>query len=111
MPVIMGKAAYPENILSKIREKNIKLVELDAPARIVNGRTMVPMRKIFEEMGTVVEWDNANQTAIATNDLCVINATINNSVMKINGTPIIKTTVPPKTVETNLKAFELGYMA
>ena len=75
-----------ENITVQLDGRNL---EFDVPPQIINGRTMVPMRKIFEEMGTVVEWDNATQTVVATNDLCVINATINNNIMKINGTPKI----------------------
>ena len=81
MPAIVSAA---ENITVQLDGRKL---EFDVPPQIINGRTMVPMRKIFEEMGTVVEWDNATQTAVATNDLCVINATINNNIMKINGTP------------------------
>ena len=34
------------------------LLEFDVQPRIINGRVMVPMRKIFEELGTVVHWLN-----------------------------------------------------
>ena len=40
---------------------NEKQLEFDVPPMIMNGRTMVPMRKIFEEMGSAVDWDGANQ--------------------------------------------------
>lgn len=56
---------------------------------VENGRTMVPMRKIFEEMGTTVVWDNETQTVSATNDLCTVKATIDNNIMFVNGTPKI----------------------
>jgi len=35
---------------------------MDAPALIVNGRTMVPVRFISEQMGAKVEWDSANNS-------------------------------------------------
>ena len=42
-----------------------KTITFDVPAQIINGRTMVPMRKIFEELGMVVEWFDETQTVIA----------------------------------------------
>ncbi|MDR1203987.1 MAG: copper amine oxidase N-terminal domain-containing protein [Peptococcaceae bacterium] len=34
----------------------------DEPPRVVGGRTMVPMRVIFEAMGAGVDWDGASRT-------------------------------------------------
>ena len=34
-------------------------------AQIVNSRTMVPLRKIFELLGATVDWDNETRTAFA----------------------------------------------
>lgn len=48
---------------------NGKRVSFDAYQQnpeIVNNRTMVPLRSIFETMGASVEWDNSTNTAIAT---------------------------------------------
>ncbi len=36
---------------------NSEQVELDAPAEIVNDRTMVPLRFIMENLGAMVNWD------------------------------------------------------
>lgn len=41
---------------------NDKQVNLDVPAAIVSGRTMVPLRFISESLGTEVEWDELNYT-------------------------------------------------
>lgn len=74
-------------------EANIKVeldgkeLEFDVPPQLISDRTMVPMRKIFEEMGTHVEWDNSTKTVTATNENSVIKATINSNIMLINGTP------------------------
>lgn len=41
---------------------NGKDVRLDAPATIVNGRTMVPARFIAEALGANVQWDETSRT-------------------------------------------------
>lgn len=66
---------------------NGEKLEFDVPARIINGRTMVPMRKIFESLGAVVTWDNPSQTAIGKKDGTVVNLTIDSKTMFINGEP------------------------
>ncbi len=40
-------------------------IQFDVEPIIVNGRTMVPMRAIFEKLGTEVTWDESTNTAIA----------------------------------------------
>ena len=42
---------------------NGKRLELDVPPQIIDGRTMVPMRAIFEELGASVYW-NAEKKSI-----------------------------------------------
>ena len=37
---------------------------MDVPARLVNGKTMVPLRFLSEELGMTVGWDNETRTAI-----------------------------------------------
>ena len=44
-------------------------IEFDVKPQIINGRTMVPIRAIFEKMGATVEWDNSNRSANITYDL------------------------------------------
>ena len=38
-------------------------VESDVPATIVDGRTMLPVRAIFEALGMVVSWNGETKTA------------------------------------------------
>ena len=38
-------------------------VESDVPATIVDGRTLLPVRAIFEALGMVVSWNGETQTA------------------------------------------------
>lgn len=46
-------------------EINGQKIEFDVPAQIINDRTMVPMRKIFETLGAEVEWYEAEQGILA----------------------------------------------
>lgn len=41
-----------------------KNITLDVPAKISNGRTLVPIRFISEAFGEIVSWDNANSTVV-----------------------------------------------
>ncbi|NPV90158.1 MAG: hypothetical protein HPY50_05225 [Firmicutes bacterium] len=54
--------------------KNGKVVNLDVPAKIVDGRTMVPLRFVSEALGCKVGWDGESQTisiSTATEDIRV----------------------------------------
>ncbi len=61
-----------------------KELEFDVPAQTINGRTMVPIRTIFETMGAKVEWDEATSSAICTKDSTVVKMTIDSKEMYIN---------------------------
>ncbi len=43
--------------------KNGKKIELDVPAREIDGRTLVPARAIAEALDCIVDWDDDTQTA------------------------------------------------
>ena len=62
-------------------------IEFDVQPQIINGRTLVPMRKIFEELGAVVDWDNTTQTAIGTKGNTTIKIAINDYTLYKNGIP------------------------
>ena len=48
-------------------------IEFDVPPQIINERTMVPMRKIFETLGATVEWYGETQLIFATrNELIIV---------------------------------------
>ena len=49
-----------DNTTAKINSMN---KEMDVPARLVNGKTMVPLRFLSEELGFNVEWDEETRTA------------------------------------------------
>lgn len=60
-------------------------LELDVPPQLVENRTLVPLRAIFEKLGATVEWDQATQTATATKGTDVVQITIDSTTAYING--------------------------
>lgn len=57
----------------------------DVPPQMINGRTMVPLRVIFEAMGAGIEWNSSTQTVTATKDGTVVILTVGNTSPKVNG--------------------------
>ena len=83
--VSTGVLASGEDI--KITIDGVEL-HTETSSKIVNNRTLVPMRAIFEAMGAKVEWDNKTRTAIGIKDHAKINLQINNPEASINGKEI-----------------------
>lgn len=52
---------------------------------IVNNRTLVPLRSIFETMGATVEWDETSQTATASRGNTKVSITIGSNKLIVNG--------------------------
>ena len=62
-----------------------KAMSFDVPPQIMNGRTMVPMRAIFENLGASVDWDNATKTVKSQKGSYAISMTIGKAEIVING--------------------------
>ena len=88
MPVIIGAAEYPENILEKIENKGICVTAVDALS-------------LAREAG--------NERAV--NVVLIGTLAANSNIPKDAFIKAINETVPPKFLDVNLKAFELGYAA
>jgi len=76
---------------------NGELLTFDVSPQIIDGRTLVPMRVILEELGAYVQWYEPTMTVTATKGDIVIIMQINNNVMSINGEQITLD-VPPKLI-------------
>ena len=85
MPVITGAAKYPENIEEKLKSK-VNLIAVDA-------------LKLAEEAGNIK----------AVNVVLIGVMAKNTNIEYDKWIDVIKSTVPEKFLEVNLKAFELGY--
>ena len=63
-------------------------LSFDVSPQIIDGRTMVPIRAIFEAMGAEVKWDDATKTAICTKDSLTVRMTVGSTVEKINNAEV-----------------------
>ena len=88
MPVIMGKASYPKNILEKLSEKGVKVIPVDALTLALEAGSAKSANVVL--LGAAVKFLGIDKDEFA---------------------EIVRSSVPPKTVEANLKAFESGYRA
>lgn len=61
-----------------------KMLTFDVPPQIINERTMVPVRTIFEALGAKVEWNQETQTVTSQKGNTRVSLTINNPVMYVN---------------------------
>ena len=61
------------------------MLETDVAPKLVNNRTMLPMRAIFEKLGAEVSWNAATRTATGTKGEVAVSATIGNSNIFRNG--------------------------
>lgn len=69
-------------------------ITFDVPPQIINGRTMVPLRAIFESMGATVAWNNETKTITAIKDNKTVQMTVDNSTIYINGSARIMDVSP-----------------
>lgn len=88
MPVIMGKAKYPENIIEKLKSQGVCVIPVDALSLALEAGSAKSANVVL--LGAAVKFLGIDKDEFA---------------------EIVRTSVPPKTVEANLKAFELGYQS
>lgn len=73
-------------------------VQTDVPPVVIDGRTLVPVRALFESLGATVGWNEATQTATATKGATVVSVQIGSTTAYVSGTA--KTLdVPAQTVQ------------
>lgn len=78
-----------------------KPVVFDQQPIIQDGRTLVPMRAIFEAMGCTVDWEAASQKVTASNSAKTITMNINNVSMRVaesKGVNTVTLDVPPQII-------------
>lgn len=71
----------PDGITVKV---NGSKVIFDQPPVLESGRTLVPLRAIFEALGASIGWDDATQTVTATKDEIEISLQIGSDKMYVN---------------------------
>lgn len=76
---------------------NEKIIESEVPPIIIDSRTLVPARAVFEELGATVSWVEETQKIFISLEENLILLTVNSSEANING-EIKAIEVPPKIV-------------
>ncbi|HHX95732.1 MAG TPA: leucine-rich repeat protein, partial [Clostridia bacterium] len=64
---------------------NGNAIVFDQPPVIIGGRTLVPLRGIFEALGAQVNWDGEKQTITAVKDTATVTVKIGSKQAIING--------------------------
>jgi len=59
--------------------------QMDVSAQIVEGRTLVPLRAIFEALGATVEWNSETSTVYVTRNGKNINLTVGDNKIYVDG--------------------------
>lgn len=91
MSIIMSTVVFASNISVALNGIPVKF---DVAPQMINDRTMVPLRAIFEALGATVEWDNETQTVSAFKNDTVVVATIGSKIMYINDEESIMDVAP-----------------
>lgn len=101
----MSTVVFATDVKVKINDSNVDFTDASGNvvnAQIVNSRTMVPMRKIFELLGLSVEWDGENKIVTGKKDNLLIQLQIDNNIAtkELNGTKTqIELDTPPMIIE------------
>lgn len=94
----MGTLSYfDENSLLVML--NGRYLDFDVAPIIVNSRTMVPMRTIFEALDASVHWDPETKTIIATHGGDIITMQVGQNAMFLNDKKI-ELDVPPEIIDS-----------
>ena len=88
MPVIMGKAKYPDSIIEKLSKNDINVIAVDALGLALKAGSAKSANVVL--LGAAVHFLGIDRESFE---------------------KIVESSVPPKTVQANLKAFGYGYDA
>jgi len=94
-------------------------VNFDQQPVIENGRTLVPLRAMFEALGATVDWNQSTQTVTSVKDDITVSLTIGSNILTKNGAGITldvpakivggRTLVPARAVAESFGA-EVGWV-
>lgn len=101
--IISGISVFAEDNVTVILDS--QKLEFDVPPMLIDERTLVPMRKIYEALGAKVNWVEEAQTIIATYNTDVIAMEIGKNVMSVTNlfsgeTKEINLDVPPQLIDS-----------
>ena len=80
--ILMTVDVYAETKNVTVKVDNAVVIS-PVPAQIVNDRTMLPMRSIFERIGAKVTWMESEKIIFATKGSFLITMQIDNTIMSV----------------------------
>ncbi len=84
---LISSTVFAGSVNVQLNGKNIDFTDEKGnkvEAQIINSRTMVPMRKIFELLGASIEWNGETRTVLATKNNTTIKLQIGNEIAEVN---------------------------
>ena len=93
MPIASAEDVITVTIDGAVQNYNVNPV-------IIDGRTLVPMRAVFESLGAEVEWDGETRTVTGKSDKTEVTLVIDNKEAKVNGR-LILLDVPAQLIDSS----------
>lgn len=81
--LLIGMSIFPVSAKNITIAINGETLQCDVSPQLINDRTMVPMRAIFEGLGALIDWDEETATATAKKGDVVIRITIDSASMYV----------------------------
>ncbi len=94
---VSAMPAFAEDRVVSVNLKGEMLDFADAQPQLINGRTMVPMRFIFEKLGASIWWDEVSETVFAFTAEDTMVMQIGSDRMFVNDNPV-DMDVPPMLI-------------
>ena len=86
--IMLATCALAADITVTLDGEVVDCESYGSPAAIVEGRTLVPLRAIFEALGASVEWDNVTRTVTSEKGSDVVSLTVGADTFYKNDEPI-----------------------
>ena len=93
--LILGSGVFAEDIAVEVDGRKL---DFDVAPTIIDGRTILPARTIFESLGLEVKWDDVTRTVTGIGEGTELSIVIGQSVAYVNGEPV-NLDVPPKIID------------
>lgn len=83
--LIFGSGVFADDISVEVDGKKL---HFDVSPTIIDGRTVLPARAIFESLGLEVKWDDATRTVIGIGEGTKLSLAIDQRLAHVNGEAI-----------------------
>lgn len=84
--ISMSGSVFAEDNISVYLDGN--QIQFDVQPQIINDRTMVPLRTIFEALGASVDWNEETRTVTSSKGSAYVSLTVDSADMSVNGTSV-----------------------